>query len=172
MKKYLFIAALMIAAAFSLTSCGGDDDEPKVKTEATATYFMTFSQDLLDAATVFITYKADNGRPGKEAITSTTWTKRVTSNKFPAEFGVYYEFYSKADADLFKEKYDLYCDVSFNLTTNKGASSSPQKIVIMDEKGVAKKKVESTLGKYSGKSKGFKFSENGVPTEANNLKYD
>ena len=171
MKKILFMAALMLTAAFTLTSCG-DDDEPKAKTEATATYFMTFSQDLLDAATVFITYKADNGRIAKEAITKTNWTKTVTSDKFPAEFGVFYEFYSKVDADLLKEKYDLYCDVTFNLTTNKGASSTPQKIVIMDEKGVAKKKVDGTLKNYSGQSKGFKFSENGVPTEANNLKYD
>ena len=171
MKKYLFMAALIVAAALSLTSCGGDD-EPKAKTVATATYSMSFSQDLLDAATVFITFKADNGRIAKEAITRTYWTKTVTNDKFPAEFGVFYEFYSRVDAELLKEKYDLYCDVSFNLTTNKGASSTPQKIVIMDEKGVAKKKVESTLGKYSGNSKGFKFSENGVPSEANNLKYD
>ena len=60
MKKYLFLAALLVTAALSLSSCG--DDEPKETVTATATYTMTFSQDLLDASNVFITYKAENGR--------------------------------------------------------------------------------------------------------------
>ncbi|MBQ6166847.1 MAG: hypothetical protein IJK41_05385 [Muribaculaceae bacterium] len=171
MKKFLIMAALMMVAAFSLTSCG-DDDEPKVKTIATTTYHMSFSQDLLEAASIIVYYKAENGRVTFDPITSTWWTKTVTSDEFPAEFGVMYNFGTKPDAELIKEKYDLYCDVTFSFSTNKGASANPQKIVIMDEKAVAKKKVVSTLDKYSGDSKGFKLSENGVPSEANNLKYN
>jgi len=50
MKKFIYMAALLMLAALTLTACG--DDEPKVKTTATATYNMTFSQDLLEACNV------------------------------------------------------------------------------------------------------------------------
>ena len=169
MKKYLFMAALMIAAAFSLTSCG--DDEPKVKDTATATYTMTFSQDLLDAANVFITYKAENGRNVMEPVTRTWWTKSVTSDKFPAEFGVMYKFSTKSDAELAKDKYDLNCVLKFNSNTSKGAAYSND-VTIFDLKGVAKNKVVSTLEKYSGKSTGYKVTKDGIYSSANNLNYD
>ena len=169
MKKYLFMAALMIAAAFSLTSCG--DDEPKVKDTATATYYMTFSQDLLEAANIFITYKAENGRNVMEPVTNTWWTKTVTSEKFPAEFGVMYKFSTKSDAELLKEKYDLSCELKFSSKTSKSASYSNE-VTIFDIKGVAKNKVVSTLEKYSGKSTGFKVTKDGIYSSANNLDYD
>ena len=169
MKKYLFMAALMMTAAFSLTSCG--DDEPKAKTTATTTYHMTFSQDMLEAANIFITYKAENGRNVTEAINSTWWSKTVTSDKFPAEFGVCYNFSTKSDNELTKDKYDLSCELSYTCTTSKGANYSNNHDVIK-ETGVAKKKVASTLDKLKGKSNGFKMTENGVPSENNNLKYD
>ena len=63
------MAALMMMA-FAVTSCGSDD-EPEDKITATATYNMSFSQDLLDACNIFITYKAENGRNVMEAVTST-----------------------------------------------------------------------------------------------------
>jgi hypothetical protein len=169
MKKVLFMTVLMIAAAFTLTSCG--NDEPEVKTTATTTYIMTFSQDMLEAANLFVIYKAENGRNVMEAINSTWWTKTVTSDKFPAEFGVCYKFSPKTEADLTKEKYDLKADLTFNCTTNKGANYG-NKVTIIDEKEVAKKKVVSTIDKLNGKSNGFKITENGVPSEANNLKYE
>ena len=58
--KYLLSTAFLLVAIFSLTSCG--KDEPKQKQTATATYNLSFSQDLLDACNVIITYKAENGR--------------------------------------------------------------------------------------------------------------
>ena len=102
MKKFIYIAALLIGAALTLTACGGDD-EPKEDVTATATYQMTFSQDLLDACNVFITYKAENGRNVMEAVRETWWTKTVTSDKFPAEFGVMYKFSTRSDAELTQE---------------------------------------------------------------------
>ena len=54
MKKYICMAALFIVAALTLASCG--DDEPKETVTATATYNMSFSQDLLNACNVFISY--------------------------------------------------------------------------------------------------------------------
>ena len=169
MKKYIYMAALLMVAALALTACG--DDEPKEKTTATATYNMTFSQDLLDACNVFITYKAENGRNVMEAINSNWWTKSVTSDRFPAEFGVMYKFSTKSDAELVKDKYDLKCELMFKVMTSKGASYT-NTVTIIDAPGVAKNKVLSELNKYSGKSTGFRVTERGIVSEANNLKYE
>lgn len=163
------MAALLLVATLSLTSCG--DDEPKDKTTATATYNMTFSQDLLNACNVFITYKAENGRNVMEAVTSTWWTKTVTSDKFPAEFGVMYKFSTKSDAELTQEKYDLTCDLNFSVKTSKGANYS-NVISIINATGVNKDKVVSTLNRYDGKSTGFRVTKDGIVSQANNLDYD
>ena len=170
MKKFIYIAALLIGAALTLTACGGDD-EPKEDVTATATYQMTFSQDLLDACNVFIIYKAENGRNVMEGIKDNWWTKSVTSNKFPAEFGVKYKFSTKADAELAKEKYDFTCNLIFTVKTSKGASYT-NTITIIDSKGVAKNKVISTLEKISDNSIGFKVSKDGIVSQDNNLKYE
>lgn len=169
MKKFLFMAALMIAAAFSLTSCG--DDEPKVKDTATATYYMTFSQDLLEAANIFITYKAENGRNVMESVTTPQWTKTVTSDRFPAEFGLKYVFSTKSESELIKEKYNLKCDFNFKYVTTKGASFS-NTTNIFDSQELAKNKVVEYLKRYSGKSIGYKVTEDGNYTPANNLNFD
>lgn len=170
MKKFFYMAVLLIVAALTMSSCGSD--EPKEKTTATATYNMTFSQDLLDACSlILITYKAENGRNVMEAINSTWWTKTVTSDKFPAEFGVMYKFSTKSQAVLDKEKYDLSCDLNFSLKTTKGASYS-NSVTIINAPGVNKDKVVSTLDKQSGKSIGFKVTIDGIVSQANNLNYD
>lgn len=168
MKRFFYMAVLLIAA-LTFNSCGSD--EPKEKTTVTATYNMTFSQDLLDACNVIITYKAENGRNVMEPITSPWWTKSVTSDKFPAEFGVMYRFSTKSDAELVKEKYDLEASLMIRIMTSKGASYS-NTVTIMDNKGVAKDKVLSTLNKQSGKSTGYKVTINGDVSPANNMDYD
>ena len=170
MKKFLFLAALMIAASFTLTSCGGDD-EPKDKVTVTATYNMTFSQDLLNACNVFLTYKAENGRNVMEAVTNTWWTKTVTSDKFPAEFGVMYKFSTKSDAELTQEQYDLSCDMNFNFRTSKGDSYT-KNVTIINAPDVNKNKVVSTLDRISGKSTGFRVTKDGDVQPANNLNYE
>lgn len=170
MKKYLLMTVVLITAALSLTSCG--DDEPKETVTVTGTYIMTFSQDLLDACSlILITYKAENGRNVMEAVTSTWWTKTVTSNKFPAEFGVMYKFSTKSDAELTKEQYDLTCDLNFSFKTSKGDSYT-KNVTIINAPDVKKDKVVSTLDKYSGKSTGFRVTKDGDVDPANNLNYD
>lgn len=169
MKKYLFITVVLITAALSFTSCG--DDEPKETVTVTGTYNLTFSQDLLNACNVFITHKAENGRNVMEAVTSTWWTKSVTSNKFPAEFGVMYKFSTKSDAELTQEQYDLTCDLNFSFRTSKGDSYT-KNVTIINASDVKKDKVISTLDKYSGKSTGFRVTKDGDVTPANNLNYD
>ena len=169
MKRLLFMASLLMMAAFSLTSCG--DDEPKEKVTATATYNLSFSQDLLDACNVFITYKAENGRNVMEGVTSTWWTKTVTSDKFPAEFGVMYKFSTKSDAELTKEKYNLTCEFNFSCKTSKGASYT-NNVTILNNQGIDRDKVFSTLNKISGNSTGFRVSKDGIFSAANNLRYE
>ena len=170
MKKFIYIAALLIVAALSLTACG--DDEPKEKVTATATYQMTFSQDLLDACTgIILYYKGENGKNEFLPITSNWWTKTVTSEKFPAEFGVKYVFSPKSGADLKKEKYDLTCDLIFTVKTSKGLSHT-NTVNILNSKGVVKNKVESTINGINGNSTGFKVTKDGDVSAANNLKYE
>ena len=169
MKKCIYMATLLLVAALSLTSCG--DDEPKDKVTATATYNMSFSHDLLNACNVFITYKAENGRNVMEAVNSTWWTKSVTSDKFPAEFGVMYKFSTKSDAELAQEKYDLTCKLQFSAKTSKG-SSYTNEVTIFESKGVDRDKVVSTLNKYSGKSTGYRVTKDGIYSSANNLDYE
>jgi len=169
MKKYFIIATLLVTALLSLTACG--DDEPKETATATATYNMTFSQDLLNACNVFLIYKAENGRNVMEAVTSTWWTKTVTSNKFPAEFGVMYKFSTKSDAELTQEQYDLTCDMNFSVKTSKGASYT-NNVTIINASDVKKDKVVSTLEKQSGKSVGFRVTKDGIVSQANNLNYE
>ena len=169
MKKFFYMAVLLMATALTMTSCG--DDEPKDKVTATGTYNMTFSQDLLNACNVFITYKAENGRNVMEAVTSTWWTKTVTSDKFPAEFGVMYQFSTKSDAELTQENYDLTCDLNFSFKTSKGASYT-KNVTIINENDVKRDKVVSTLNKYSGKSTGFRVTKDGDVSPANNMDYD
>lgn len=169
MKKFFYMAALLIVAALTMSSCGSD--EPKEKTTATATYNLTLSQDLLDACNVFITYKAENGRNVMEAVTATWWTKTVTSDKFPAEFGVMYKFSTKSEAELVKEKYDLTCDLNFSVKTSKGANYS-NSVTIINYPSVNKDKVVNTLEKQSGKSVGYKVTIDGNVSPANNLNYD
>ena len=169
MKKYLLMTVVLITAALSLNSCGSD--EPKDTITATATYNMSFSQDLLNACNVFITYKAENGRNVMEAVTSTWWTKTVTSNDFPAEFGVMYKFSTKSNAELTQEQYDLTCDLNFNVKTSKGASYS-NNVTIINAPDVKKDKVVSTLDRLSGKSTGYRVSKDGIVSQANNLNYE
>lgn len=169
MKNLLTLTTLLLLATLTLTSCGSD--EPAVSTTATATYSITFSPDLLDACNVFIIYKAENGRNVQEAVTTPTWTKTVTSNRFPAEFGVQYTFSTKSDAELDKEKYDLQCDFHFEVKTSKGAyyaNNTP----VLSSTGLARNKVVDYLGRNSGTSTGYRVSENGIVSEAKNLNYN
>lgn len=106
---------------------------------------------------MFITYKAENGRNVMEAVRDVYWTKTVTSDKFPAEFGVMYLFSTKSDAELNKEKYDLTCELTFSSRTSRGASYTNTTTIIKST-GVAKNKVVSTLNKLSGKSTGYRVT--------------
>ena len=136
------------------------------------TYHIALSQDLLDAANVFVQYKAENGRNVQEAILEPWWSKNVTSDKFPAEFGVKFTFSAKTEAELIKDKYDLSCELNFNCKTSKGAVYANTINVMEDIKEpVAKKNVIKKLESYDGTTYGFKITEDGKPTIDNKMKF-
>ena len=167
MKKFLSMAALLVMAAMCLTACGSDD-EPK-QNNATATYEMTFSQDVLNNFDVYLVYKAANGRNTPESVNTTNWTKTATCDKLPAEFGVKYIFSPKDGLTLDKEKYDL--KVNFKISITKGGTTYTGENLISNSTGLKKEKVLEYMEKLSGKSIGYNVSKSGI-TENRNLNYD
>ena len=170
MKKNIMYFAAMMCCMFMFSACGGDD-EPKVETRATAVYNFTVSPDLLKAANVFITYKGDNGRNIKEAVTATAWTKTVTTTSFPAQFGIKYEFSTKNDSELTQDSYDLNSGAAISVAMTNGASFN-YNTTILSANGTAKNRIASTLDDVSGKSYGYKVTKEGHASPANDLRYD
>ncbi len=168
MKKLFYMASILMVAALTLTACGGDD-EPQ--TTATATYTLTFSPDLLDACSVLIYYKSDNGDNSFDPIKTTRWTKVVTSDRFPAEFGVKYKFGVKPNSELNKETYNLSFDVNFSIKNSKGDTFN-KSVTIIEPVEVDRDHVKEVLERYDNQSIGYRYSINGIPSEANNMDYD
>jgi len=166
MKKFLFLAAMLLLACLPLTSCGGDD-EPTETNNAKATFLMDFSQDLLDASNILIYYKA-NDEVRWEPINNRNWTKTVNSDRLPAEFGVMYRFSPK---DLTKDKYNLKCTLTISITTSTGTNYSKQ-ITIIDEPDVEKSRVAETLKNYNNHSTGFRVTKEGDVNITDGLKYE
>jgi len=180
MKKFLFLAAMLLLACLPLTSCGGDD-EPKNDVTTTATYMLTFSQDLLDACQgtdggIFITYKGKNGENVKTAIEKgkTTWTQTVTSG-FPAEYGVRFEFSYNSEGleKLTKETYNLICNMTFKVKTSDGRINNYERNEpIINQENVAKRDLKKVLDANKKSSKGWRVSADYNVTSADNLNYD
>ena len=168
MKKFLTMAALIVLAAMTLTSCG--DDEPK-QTNTTATYKMTFSQDLLDVFDVYLVYKGYNGKNVPEAVNVINWSKNASCDKLPAEYGVKYIFTPKEGVTLTKEKYDLKAHFDIDITKSAGGGYH-QQIVISNAGGLKKEKVLEYMEKLSGKSIGFRVSKDGGINPDNDMNYD
>ena len=81
-----------------------------------------------------------------------------------------YTFSTKSDGELVKDQYDLECIFQFSVNTSKGASYTNSTIILSDD-DVAKNRVVEFLKRYSGKSTGYKVTENGNVSPANNMDY-
>ncbi len=169
MKKFLTMAALIVMAAMCLTSCGSDDDEP-AQASTTATYKMTFSQDVIDNFDVILVYKGNNGQNIPVTVSGTEWTKSASCSKLPADFGVKYIFTLKEGVELVKDKYDL--DVLFNIEINKGSTHFKQDIVVCKSVGTKKDKVLDQMNRLSGQSCGFTVGKDGSILPNSYLKFD
>ena len=162
MKKNLLLMAALVCYLFAFTACGGDD-EPKVTTTATATYTINFSQDLIDATSIVVYYKGDDGNVRFEPVTSTTWVKTVTSKKFPAEFAFQIAYSPKDASSLTKDNYNL--DVAASIEGSLNTSGSFYFSRTLMSAPTAKDKVIQVLENHSGKDvMGYVVAKNGTAT--------
>lgn len=94
MKSMLFAATV-----FTFTSCGDDDDEPKVEDNFTTEYTFTaeFSADLVKTASVKVYVLSPKGVLSEETITKekNSWT--LKGNSIPDKSGVMFEFDAKSN---------------------------------------------------------------------------
>ena len=173
MKKNMLMLAALLCCLMTLTACGDDKDDPNVI--ATGTYTVTFSPDILDVASVIIYYKGNNNVNRFEAITpdmlrNNTWTKTVTSNKFPAEMGVQFVISLKEESELTREKYNLVINSTFNgSVSGEGSHSDPE--VICNYPEIEKKDVIKRMQGINRKSHGFRIHKDGRFDHAD-LNYD
>ncbi len=105
MKKTLLMLAAGVAMVLGMSACGSSKDEPVEP--ATATYTVTLSQDTFDAGTYIVRFKDANNTNRFEVMTSTTWTKTVTTSRFPAQLGFKIDASVKNETELTKDNYSL-----------------------------------------------------------------
>lgn len=172
MKKFLFFAVLAftVMAGLTLTSCGGGNDEPKVDAVATGQYDIAISQDLLEVADVFIYYKGNDNANKMAQVKSTTWTKTVTSKRFPVELGVKYSFVLK-DEPKTKTYYNLMLKVSISGSVNTGGNFQNSSTVLSYD-ALQADKVDGAVKGKSGQSFGYTIDKNGNPSPNGKLNYD
>ena len=166
MKKHFLLMSALLCCIFALTSCGGDD-EPKVTTEAKVSYKLTFDQDVIAASSIIVYYIGDNGVVRFEPVTTTTWSKNVTSTKFPAEFAVQIAYSPKEASQLTQETYNLMvnAEIEGNLSTGERFSFSRSFI----GSPTPKDNVIKTLENHSGDAMGYKVTKNGTATAMSNI---
>lgn len=116
---------MLIVAIFSATaliSCSSSDDEEKTTDEKLASQFqytLTFSADILDIADVTVYYIDTDNNEKSETITSTTWTKTFSADKFNVSSGVIAAVKLKEGVTLDKESYDIEYSIGYNITSTK-----------------------------------------------------
>ena len=173
MKKNLLLLAALLCCTAVLTSCGGDDD-PKEKTTATAVYNITFTQDLIDAASpIIIYYKGTNNETKREIITGTSWSKTITSEKFPAEFGYKLDAQSKDVSDLTKDNYELGFSSNIAISVAEGSSVIATRVA-SDESttSTAKDRVSSVVSRsINNRDLGIKVTKDGTINTGASLSY-
>ena len=112
MKRFIFTAAIMVAALMALTSCSDSNNGEKL----TTVIHLSASQDLLDVCDIEVTYKGKDGVDIIDTIRTKIWEKNIVNDSFPTEIGVpKHRFLIKPDFKPTKEKYDLVLE--YNIFT-------------------------------------------------------
>ena len=157
----LYLAALLCCMTL-LTACGDDKDEPGQVTTATGTYTITFGTDFFKAAKhVNIYYKGENGVDKNDVLTSgTTWTKTVTTTRFPAELGFKIVIEPREESELTQDTYNVHLTGAISGAVSTGGSFTNNKTMISVET-VAKDKVIDLLKRNKVHTYGYKLLKNG-----------
>lgn len=112
-SRFGLIALMLSACMVTFTACGDDDDEnggetpTPTATTATITYSYTVGSDMLSIADVTISYEDASGKTVTEAMTSTTWTAKVTKEELPCSFNGFKVNATLKDVELTKDSYSL-----------------------------------------------------------------
>ena len=161
MKKISFCLLALLCGTVALNSCGSDKDEPKVTPELTATYTLTMTEDVLNAANIIVYYKGDNGADKFEPVTTTSWSKKVTTKNFPAQMGFMIAVSTKEESSLAKDTYNLAMEGSISGTVNTGGSFSNTTAIISSQPSVPKSNVLNIVEKADGKQMGYRIQKDG-----------
>lgn len=111
-KFYSVCVALIAMSCILFTACSDDDDNSTVTPEkgtfknATLTLSYEVTQDLLDIANIEITYMDETGKIATEPMSSTKWSKAITSTILPFSAG-YKVNITRNSAELSKETYTI-----------------------------------------------------------------
>ena len=155
MKKTLFTLAALMCMTLGLTACGDDNDVPNDGVTVSATYEISFSQDLLDVAEVTIVYVDNKGQVNLDKPTSNRWTRKVSrevKNKaVPVEFG-YKLVYALKSNYPDKENYTLTAEGTIKGET---PSSSRQFQETLLNGQVGKSRLENAIERGSNKAFGI-----------------
>lgn len=153
----------MFCSIMALTSCGDDNDEPKVKDSITCTYQVELTADMHEICDNILVYYMDNNEVKTAVIQpgTTTWTKTVTNYTnskgvtFAARLAPSLNENSLKDG----ETYDLAVIYGFKFVGSNDFSFTPQKIICKKSDGVPANKVKSWITNWCKDSKGFKFND-------------
>ena len=174
MKKFFYMSVLVLMAALTLTSCGSDDDkkdEPSMSKKVSYEATVTIAQDMLDICDVTITYKDSDAKTVTEAVTSTTWNKKVDVKKLPAVVGMMCNFKMKNGVQLTKEKYDLVASINHTVIIDGAKKGYDQPFFFTGSYGVQAEKVAEMVSKRTGKIYGYTISANGAVNETENIEF-
>lgn len=159
------IIAALCSTAF--TACNSDDDEETTTAKVSEfQYSFNLNEDILSVADVTIKYIGTDGEEKSEALTSTSWSKTFTADKFNVSAGIALSMKLKSGIELTKESYDLKYTYTFS-ATSKENGSEVQNVGASLNKGltVEADRVEAAL-KFINMKKALKTDNQGLISNA------
>lgn len=161
--KYLFLAMVAIVSSAAFVACGSDDDEEtKVETKKSSFYYaFSFSDDILSVADVTISYIGTDGVEKSETVTSTSWSKTFTENKYDVSAGVSLSMKLKNGVELTSDKYRIQYMFTYAVKSTKGDTTVGfEGNTFSQGSSVRPENVETMLQRKSGTT-AFKIDSDG-----------
>ena len=168
MKKFFFMSLAVLMAAFTLTSCGSDDDkkkdEPMQPTDKNVEYYVSvqFDQIVLDICDITVNYKDASGKNAQEKVTSTTWSKTIKPNGLPVHMGVNFVYQVKEDK-MTQNSYTF--KATLTQAAKIGSSTRNLGEKILDLTNSSKEKTIEILNKRSKYAYGLYLEADGTITD-------